>query len=63
MIIVNRSMYTDNRRDSRMWNRRHFDDDNTKRSPLGAGDVSYQKYMNDVKNTYGPSKSDCECST
>jgi len=62
MIIVNRSMYTEHRRDNRMWNRRTFDDDNKKLSPLGAGDVSYQKYMNDLKNTYG-TKSDCECRT
>ena len=40
MIIINRSMYTNKKRDMRLWNKRRFDDDNTKSSPLGPGDAS-----------------------
>jgi hypothetical protein len=37
MTIINRSMYTVNRRDYTFWNKRKFDDDNNKKSPLGTG--------------------------
>ena len=62
IIIVNRSMYTNNLRDDRMWNKRRFHDDNTKESPLGRGDASYQSYLDSVRSTYGNSDdSSCNC--
>lgn len=68
IIIINRSMYTNNRRNTRSWNKRRFDDDNTKESPLGRGDTSYQTYLETVKATYGTSEttgtsgtSNCAC--
>jgi amino acid transporter len=63
IIIVNRSMYTNNRRDDRMWNKRRFDEDNTKESPLGRGDSSYQSYLDSVRSTYGKGSSSCSCDT
>jgi len=63
IIIVNRSMYTNNRRDTRLWNKRRFDDDNTKASPLGRGDASYQAYLDGVKSKYGSSSDSCNCNT
>lgn len=62
VIIVNRSMYTNNRRDNRLWNKRRFDDDNKMQSPLGRGDSSYQEYLDNLKDTYGSSTS-CNCDT
>ena len=65
LIIINRSMYTNNERDVRLWNRRRFNDDNTKQSPLGRGDPSYQSYLEGVRAKYGSSKygsgSECNC--
>ena len=51
IIIINRSMYTTNRRDDVYWNRRKFDDDSLKPSPLGPG--ASATYINEVKG--------CQC--
>ena len=40
IIIVNRSVYTNTRRDTKYWNRKRFDGDNNMNSPLGRGDAS-----------------------
>ena len=60
MIIINRSMYTNKKRDMRLWNKRRFDDDNTKSSPLGPGDASYQSYLEGVRSKYGSSSCSCK---
>ena len=59
LIIINRSMYTNNERDVRLWNKRRFNDDNTKQSPLGRGDPSYQSYLEGVRAKYGSSACNC----
>lgn len=59
IIIVNRSMYTLNRRDLRMWNKRRFEGDNTLDSPLERGDPSYQTYLEGVRAKYGSSSCNC----
>jgi len=63
MIIINRSMYTNTKRDSRSWNKKHFDGDNTQASPLGRGDTSYQTHIDSVRSAYGaPADSpSCTC--
>jgi hypothetical protein len=61
IIIVNRSMYTNNTRDYKYWNKRRFSDDNAKVSPLGMGDPSYQSYLDSIKNTYPSSDSSTSC--
>jgi len=61
VIIINRTMYANNRRDTRLWNKRRFDGDNQKDSPLTRGDTSYQKYLDSVKTTYGDPTSSCNC--
>jgi len=53
IIIINRSVYTNTRRDTRYWTRKHFGEDNTKASPLARGDVSYQAYIDSVRKAYG----------
>jgi hypothetical protein len=64
VIVINRTMYTNYKRDSRQWNRVYFNDDNTKPSPLGAGDSSYHKYLNSLRSKYGNSDSgSCNCPT
>jgi uncharacterized membrane protein len=63
IIVINRTMYTNYRRDQRHWNKMHFNDDNTKPSPLGRGDASYQEYLDSVRTKYGGSKTSCDCST
>jgi hypothetical protein len=62
IIIINRSLYTQNRRDLRLWNKRRFDGDNTLESPLGRGDPSYQSYLASVRAKYG-STSSCNCNS
>ena len=62
LIIVNRSMYTNTKRDSKYWNRRHFNGDNNLSTPLSLGDPSRQSYIDSVKNAYSPSKSTTCCS-
>jgi hypothetical protein len=63
MIIINRSVYTNTKRDSRMWNKKHFAGDGTQDSPLGRGDNSYQSYMDAVRANYGasPNSPTCTC--
>jgi hypothetical protein len=65
MIIINRSVYTSTKRDTRMWNRKQFDGDGTKSSPLARGDASYQAYIDSVRGAYGaPANSpSCKCET
>jgi len=62
IIIVNRSVYTNTKRDSKYWNRKHFNGDNTLGSPVSTGDPAYQEYLTTVKNTYKPNKSSTCCS-
>jgi hypothetical protein len=61
IIIVNRSVYTNTRRDSQMWNRKRFGDDNNKGSPLARGDASYQSYIDSIRSAYGAPESKCNC--
>ena len=61
IIIVNRSVYTNTRRDTQMWNRKRFGDDNNKASPLERGDTSYQAYIDSVRKSYGAPESKCNC--
>jgi hypothetical protein len=61
IIIVNRSVYTNTRRDSRFWSRKHFSDDNNKASPLARGDSSYQAYIDSVRGAYSAPESKCNC--
>lgn len=58
LIIINRAVYTANRRDKRYWNRRRFNGDNMKESPVRPGDKSYLDYIDAVRAKYG-SKSSC----
>lgn len=52
IIIVNRSVYTNTRRDTKYWNRKRFDGDNTVNSPLGRGDASYLTYIDSIRKAY-----------
>jgi hypothetical protein len=61
IIIINRTMYANNRRDTRLWNKRRFEGDNQKDSPLTRGDTSYQNYLESVKAKYGDPASSCNC--
>jgi hypothetical protein len=62
-IIINRSVYTNTRRDKTMWNRKHFNGDGSMTSPLTRGDASYQAYIDSVRKEYGePANSpSCTC--
>jgi hypothetical protein len=64
-IIINRSVYTNTRRDKTLWNRKHFNGDGGMASPLTRGDASYQAYIDSVRKEYGePSNSpSCTCPT
>jgi hypothetical protein len=61
IIIINRTMYANNHRDTRLWNKKRFDGDHQKDSPLTRGDKSYQAYLDSVKSKYGGSNSSCNC--
>jgi hypothetical protein len=63
IIIINRFMYSMNKRDSRYWNRKNFSEDNNKVSPLARGDTSYQAYIDSVRTTYKAPESKCVCPT
>ena len=65
MIIINRSMYTNNKRDKQSWSKKHFSGDNTQNSPLSRGDASYQAYIDSVRSAYGESADSprCRCPT
>jgi len=54
IIVINRSVYTNNWRDQRYWNKRHFSDDNTLASP-----VSKAEYVNVLEQE--GSKNSCNC--
>ena len=61
MIIINRSMYTNNKRDKQSWSKKHFDGDNAHSSPLSRGDASYQAYIDSVRSEYGASTDSPSC--
>lgn len=65
MIIINRSIYTNNKRDKQSWSKKHFDGDNSQNSPLSRGDASYQAYIDAVRSKYGASADSpsCTCPT
>jgi len=63
VIIINRSVYTNTRRDTRFWNKKRFQEDNSRESPLARGDEDYQKYIDSIRSAYGASKSECNCPT
>jgi amino acid permease len=54
IVIVNRSMYTNTKRDSKFWNRRHFNGDNNMSSPMGVGDSSYLSYIDSIRAAFPP---------
>jgi hypothetical protein len=53
LIIVNRAIYTNNTRDRRYWNKKHFADDYKKESPLTRGDTSYLSYIDSIRKAAG----------
>ena len=59
LIIINRAVYTANRRDKRYWNRRRFNEDNIKESPVRPGDKSYLDYLDAVRAKYGGRSGAC----
>lgn len=62
IIIVNRSVYTNTRRDTKYWNRKRFDGDNNMNSPLGRGDASYLAYIDSIRKEYpSPTKPSSDC--
>jgi hypothetical protein len=63
VIIINRSVYTNSRRDNRYWNKKRFQEDNLRESPLARGDASYQKYIDSVRSAYGAPEDKCNCPT
>lgn len=54
MIIINRAVYTNTKRDSKLWNKKRFSGDNGTKSPITMGDKSYQAYIDSVRSKYGP---------
>jgi len=54
VIIINRSVYTNTKRDTRTWNKKKFGGDNTMDSPITRGDKNYQAYIDSVRSKYGP---------
>jgi len=62
IIIVNRSVYTNTRRDTKYWNRKRFDGDNNMNSPLGRGDASYLAYIDSIRKEYpSPTNPSSDC--
>jgi len=61
IIIINRLVFTQKKRDNMYWDRRVFADDNTKTTPLSAGDPSYQAYIATLEAKTGGSKGNCDC--
>ena len=61
IIIINRLVFTQKKRDNMYWDRRVFADDNTKTTPLTAGDPSYQVYIATLEAKTGGSKGNCDC--
>jgi hypothetical protein len=54
VIIINRAVYTNTRRDTRAWNKKKFGGDNTTDSPITRGDKNYLAYIDTVRAKYGP---------
>lgn len=59
VIVINRSVYTNSRRDTRFWSKKRFQEDNSRDSPLGRGDASYQQYIDSIRSTYGAPNTAC----
>jgi hypothetical protein len=59
ILIINRAVYTNTRRDGRYWNRRRFQEDRGKGSPLQPGDSSQQDYLDAVRQKFGAGLPDC----
>jgi hypothetical protein len=59
IIIINRAVFTRNRRDGRFWSRRRFQEDRAKSSPLQPGDSSQQDYLDAVRAKFGGDVPDC----
>ncbi len=57
IIIINRAVFTAKRRDRRFWNRRRFEEDQKKASPIGGGDTNHLDYIDAIRAKYGPKKS------
>ena len=53
IIITNRAMYTTRIRDTKAWNKRKFEQDNSMASPVKQGDVAYQEYIDQLRSKYG----------
>ena len=54
VIIINRSVYTEKKRDTRAWNKKRFSGDNTMDSPIMRGDKNYLSYIDSVRAKYSP---------
>jgi hypothetical protein len=54
VIIINRSVYTNTRRDTRSWNKKKFAGDNATDSPIVRGDKDYLAYIDSVRSKYAP---------
>jgi hypothetical protein len=52
VIIINRSVYTNTKRDTREWNKKRFSGDNNTESPILRGDKNYQAYIDSVRARY-----------
>ena len=61
IIIVNRVVYTQTKRDPVYWHKRVFADDNMKKTPLSAGDPSYQAHIADLERRNGSKRDNCDC--
>ena len=59
VMIINRSIYTNTRRDTRFWSKKRFEGDNSRDSPLARGDASYQQYIDSVRLAYAAPNSAC----
>jgi len=55
VIIINRSVYTNSKRDHKAWNKKRFSGDNNTDSPIMRGDKNYQSYIDSVRAKYSPS--------
>jgi hypothetical protein len=62
VIVINRSVYTNMKRDTRTWNKKMFSGDNTTDSPIRRGDKNYQAYIDSVRAKYStPAGTKCVC--
>jgi hypothetical protein len=61
VIIINRSVYTNTKRDTRTWNKKKFGGDNNMPSPILRGDKDYLSYIDSVRVTYGPRRGPTQC--